>query len=87
MGNTTHTLSGEKAGNGTKIPTFETTNIAGRVWLSRLDKDYALGVEEFNMGVKSKAQLDVQQEEYTYKPRIPPCNEGPDTIVQLPRLA
>lgn len=35
--------------------------------LSRLDKDYALGVEEFNMGVKSKAQLDVQQEEYTYK--------------------
>lgn len=35
--------------------------------LSRLDKDYALGVEEYNMGVKSKAQLDVQQEEYTYK--------------------
>ena len=35
--------------------------------LNRLEKDYALGVEEFNMGVKSKAQLDVQQEEYTYK--------------------
>lgn len=35
--------------------------------LSRLEKDFALGLEEFNMGVKSKAQLDVQQEEYTYK--------------------
>ena len=35
--------------------------------LSRLEKDYELGVEEFNMGVKSKAQLDVQHEEYIYK--------------------
>src|SRR5690554_555314 len=35
--------------------------------LSRLEKDYALGMEEFNMGVKSKAQLDVQHEEYIYK--------------------
>ena len=35
--------------------------------LSRLEKDYKLGVEEFNMGVKSKAQLDVQHEEYIYK--------------------
>ncbi|MDD2590783.1 MAG: HlyD family efflux transporter periplasmic adaptor subunit [Fermentimonas sp.] len=35
--------------------------------LSRLEKDYALGIEEFNMGVKSKAQLDVQHEEYIYK--------------------
>src|SRR5690554_7646255 len=35
--------------------------------LSRLKKDYELGVEEFNMGVKSKAQLDVQHEEYIYK--------------------
>lgn len=35
--------------------------------LSRLEKDYTLGVEEFNMGVKSKAQLDVQHEEYIYK--------------------
>lgn len=35
--------------------------------LSRLEKDYELGVEEFNMGVKSKAQLDVQHEEYIFK--------------------
>ena len=35
--------------------------------LSRLERDYELGVEEFNMGVKSKAQLDVQHEEYIYK--------------------
>ncbi len=35
--------------------------------LSRLEKDLELGREEFVMGVKSKAQLDVQQEEYNYK--------------------
>lgn len=38
-----------------------------RYELSRLEKDFALGEEEFNMGVKSKAQLDLQQEEYDYK--------------------
>ncbi len=37
--------------------------------LSRLQKDYALGEEEFRMGIKSKAQLDVQREEYDYKTR------------------
>jgi Membrane-fusion protein len=35
--------------------------------LSRLEKDFALGQEEFEMGVKSKAQLDLQREEYDYK--------------------
>lgn len=38
-----------------------------RYELSRLEKDFALGEEEFNMGVKSKAQLDLQREEYDYK--------------------
>ncbi|MGI6574226.1 MAG: efflux RND transporter periplasmic adaptor subunit [Fermentimonas sp.] len=41
--------------------------LQARYELSRLEKDFELGREEFAMGVKSKAQLDVQQEEYTYK--------------------
>ncbi len=35
--------------------------------LRRLEKDYALGEEEFQMGVKSKAQLELQKEEYEYR--------------------
>lgn len=35
--------------------------------LNRLKKDFVLGEEEYKMGVKSKAQLDVQREEYAYK--------------------
>ena len=38
-----------------------------RFELNRLEKDFALGQEEFRMGVKSKAQLDLQREEYDYK--------------------
>ena len=41
--------------------------LQARYELNRLQKDFALGEEEFNMGVKSKAQLDVQREEYAYK--------------------
>lgn len=35
--------------------------------LNRLEKSFALDQEEFKMGVKSKAQLDVQQDEFEYK--------------------
>ena len=42
-------------------------SLQARYELSRLEKDFALGEEEFNMGVKSKAQLDLQREEYDYK--------------------
>ncbi len=41
--------------------------LQARYELNRLQKDFALGEEEFKMGVKSKAQLDVQREEYAYK--------------------
>lgn len=41
--------------------------LQARYELSRLEKDFALGEEEYKMGVKSKAQLDVQREEYDYK--------------------
>ncbi len=41
--------------------------LQARYELKRLQKDFALGEEEFRMGVKSKAQLDVQREEYNYK--------------------
>lgn len=41
--------------------------LQARYELSRLEKDFELGKEEYNMGVKSKAQLNVQQEEYNYK--------------------
>jgi len=37
--------------------------------LNRLEKDYLLGEEEFKMGVKSKAQLEVQRDEYAFKAR------------------
>ncbi|MDH6303499.1 RND family efflux transporter MFP subunit [Parabacteroides sp. PF5-5] len=35
--------------------------------LDRLKKSFALDEEEFNMGVKSKAQLDLQRDEFDYK--------------------
>ena len=35
--------------------------------LNRLKKSFALDEEEFRMGVKSKAQLDVQRDEFAYK--------------------
>ena len=41
--------------------------LQARYELNRLEKDFELGQEEFAMGVKSKAQLDVQKEEYNYK--------------------
>lgn len=41
--------------------------LQARYELNRLQKDFNLGEEEFKMGVKSKAQLDVQREEYNYK--------------------
>jgi RND family efflux transporter MFP subunit len=41
--------------------------LQARYELNRLQKDFALGEEEFRMGVKSKAQLDVQREEFNYK--------------------
>jgi len=37
--------------------------------LNRLEKSFALDEEEFRMGVKSKAQLDVQRDEFTFKTR------------------
>ena len=42
-------------------------SLQARYELSRLEKDFTLGEEEFKMGVKSKAQLDLQREEYDYK--------------------
>lgn len=42
-------------------------SLQARYELSRLEKDFALGEEEFRMGVKSKAQLDLQREGYDYK--------------------
>lgn len=41
--------------------------LQARYELKRLQKDFELGEEEFKMGVKSKAQLAVQREEYDYK--------------------
>ena len=35
--------------------------------LKRLEKSYALDQEEFRMGIKSKAQLEVAQDEYEFK--------------------
>lgn len=37
--------------------------------LNRLEKSFALDEEEFRMGVKSKAQLDVQRDEFEFKSR------------------
>ena len=35
--------------------------------LKRLEKEHNLAIEEYKMGIKSKAQLDVADEEYNYK--------------------
>lgn len=50
-----------------KSITLRQQTLQARYELSRLQKDFKLGEEEFNMGVKSKAQLELQQEEYSYK--------------------
>lgn len=50
-----------------KSITLRQQTLQARYELSRLQKDFKLGEEEFNMGVKSKAQLELQQEEYNYK--------------------
>lgn len=42
-------------------------SLQARYELSRIKKDLQLGEEEFKMGVKSRAQLDVQQEEFEYR--------------------
>lgn len=42
-------------------------SLQARYELSRIKKDLQLGEEEFKMGVKSRAQLDVQQEEFDYR--------------------
>ena len=42
-------------------------SLQARYELSRLQKDFTLGEEEYKMGVKSKAQLEVQREEYAYR--------------------
>jgi multidrug efflux pump subunit AcrA (membrane-fusion protein) len=52
--------------------------LQARYELSRLEKDLYLGEEEFRMGVKSKAQLDVQREEFDYKTK--------STLLQLEGL-
>ena len=41
--------------------------LQARYELSRIRKDLQLGEEEYKMGVKSRAQLDVQQEEFDFK--------------------
>ncbi|GIJ92943.1 efflux RND transporter periplasmic adaptor subunit [Capnocytophaga stomatis] len=41
--------------------------LQARYELNRLGKDFNLGEEEFKMGIKSKAQLEVQREEFNYK--------------------
>lgn len=42
-------------------------SLQARYELGRLEKDFVLSEEEFRMGVKSKAQLNLQREEYDYK--------------------
>ena len=41
--------------------------LQARYELRRLEKDLYLGEEEYRMGVKSKAQLDMQREEFDYR--------------------
>lgn len=50
-----------------KSITLRQQTLQARYELSRLQKDFKLGEEEFEMGVKSKAQLELQQEEYEFK--------------------
>lgn len=52
--------------------------LQARYELSRLEKDLRLGEEEYRMGVKSKAQLDVQREEFDYRTK--------STLLQLEGL-
>ena len=57
----------EKSGDGAEVDTLQQQSLQARYDLSRMNKDLQLGEEEYKMGVKSRAQLDVQQEEFDYR--------------------
>lgn len=54
--------------------------------LERLKKSIALDREEFQMGVKSKAQLQVAEDEYSYQAeKTQPCNKRACDMILLSR--
>lgn len=53
--------------------------------LERLKKSIALDREEFQMGVKSKAQLQVAEDEYNYKLKTRHCNKKACDMIRLLR--
>ncbi len=51
--------------------------------LNRLRKSFALDKEEYRMGIKSKAQLEVSEDEYNYKVKMP-IFKGKASVMTLP---
>lgn len=49
--------------------TLQQQNLQAEYELKRLEKSYALSREEYKMGIKSKAELEVAADEYDYKTR------------------
>ena len=49
--------------------TLQQQSLQAEYELKRLEKSYALNREEYNMGIKSKAELEVAADEYAYKTR------------------
>ena len=49
--------------------TLQQQSLQAEYELKRLEKSYALNREEYNMGIKSKAELEVADDEYAYKTR------------------
>ena len=47
--------------------TLQQQSLQAEYELKRLEKSYALNREEYNMGIKSKAELEVAADEYEYK--------------------
>ena len=52
--------------------------------LERLEKSYVLDQEEYKMGVKSKAQLEVARDEYEYKKFARACERLDKLVVRAP---
>lgn len=62
-------LSGERDRDGTEKYRPATKDLTNDLRTEPAQKSYALDEEEFNMGVKSKAQLEVARDEFDYKTR------------------
>ena len=67
MGKATHLLRERSVGDGAEDLTLKQQALEASYELNKISKSYALEEEEYKMGIRSKAQLEVSADEYRYK--------------------